>query len=212
MTVSILFLLSIAALNLIPLWTKGKFQGAERTIIISVIITSAIVLAEAILSVDGYHLKGLYTNKITALAFAVATLLYFSLVRNTKTKVVSFLFLVPLLVVSFYNLLFMWTTYQKRITPGINIEVLTGGLLSCGELIRVTETRFGILDKEIHFETSLCLRGIERIETIRLANGSAEMLIYHDGEMDSENPYSWTIENKPFGSAIEESSDTVSHQ
>ena len=88
------------------------------------------------------------------------------------------------------------TIYESKIADGYKIQVTTGGLMSCGELIHLTETKLLIFDKKIVYESSLCLQEIERIETIDFDQNSAEFLIYHNGEMDSENPYKYKIENK----------------
>lgn len=103
--------------------------------------------------------------------------------------------LIPLILLNLLTLLFGRTIYESKIADSYKIQVTTGGILSCGELIHITETEFLIFDKEILYESSLCLREIKRIETVNFDQDSAEFLIYHNGEMDSENPYKYEIEN-----------------
>jgi ABC-2 type transport system permease protein len=104
--------------------------------------------------------------------------------------------LTPLIVVSIFALIFGKVLKEFDINNETKIIVTTGGILSCGELIRITQTKFGIFDKEVHYESSLCLREINKIETIKLDEKHAEFLIYHNGEMDSENPYKYEVERK----------------
>ena len=102
----------------------------------------------------------------------------------------------PLLVVSIFTILFGQTLKEFKVNDNTKIIVTTGGLLSCGELIYITQTKFGIFDKEVHYESSLCLHEIEKIETVRIDDKHAVFLIYHNGEMDSENPYKYDVERK----------------
>ena len=53
-----------------------------------------------------------------------------------------------------------------------------------------------IFDREIFHESNLCLRGIRKIEIVDFNEKRADFLIYHNGELDSENPYKYEIENK----------------
>jgi hypothetical protein len=77
------------------------------------------------------------------------------------------------------------------------IFVTTGGFLGCGEELNITQSTFGIFDKEVfHIDSNLCLKGIHKIETSKLDEKHAEFLIYHDGQHDSENPYKYEVERK----------------
>ena len=104
--------------------------------------------------------------------------------------------LLPLIVLGVFTLLFGRTEKEFEINANYKIAVVTGGIMACGELIKITETKFGIFDKEIYHESGLCLQGIRQIKTIKFDKQIAEFLIYHNGKMDSENPYKYEIENK----------------
>jgi len=99
-------------------------------------------------------------------------------------------------MLSIYSLMFGETIYENKINSTYDINTYDGGFLACGESIRITESSFGILEKTIYSESSLCLKGISKIETIEFNKNRADFLIYHDGEMDSENPYNFEITNK----------------
>jgi len=86
--------------------------------------------------------------------------------------------------------------YEKKIDETNKISVTTGGFLACGEIIHITQTRFGIFDKDVFHIGNLCLIGINKIETVKLDDKHAEFLIYHNGKMDSENPYKYDVERK----------------
>ncbi|WP_282039377.1 hypothetical protein [Saccharicrinis aurantiacus] len=76
------------------------------------------------------------------------------------------------------------------------IVVRTGGIFSCGESITITQSCFGFFNKEIFNLDNLCLIGIYNIETVILDESFANILIYHNGENDSENPYKYKVERK----------------
>ena len=195
MTALIIFILIVIGLNLIPYFTKWDFPEVEKAINRVLIITTATFIVLTTLVFCGYKLKGVYLNPIIGVIFITTTILYFVLVKSTKRKLLEVVILMPLILISLITLSFSRTIYESKIADGYKIKVSTGGLFSCGELIKLTEAEFFLFDKAIVQEKSLCLRDIERIETIKFDRNSAEFLIYHNGEMDSENPYKYKIEN-----------------
>jgi hypothetical protein len=117
--------------------------------------------------------------------------------KNTIFKVfVTTFVLTPLLVVSIFTLLFGKKLKEFDLDKNKKIIVTNGGFLSCGEIVHITETQFLIFDKEIYYESSLCLQGIEKIEVEKKYDSQIEFLIYHDGKMDSENPYKYEFDIK----------------
>ena len=195
MTALIIFILIVIGLNLIPYLTKWDFPVVEKAINRVLIFSTVAFLVLTALVFCGYKLKGIYSNPIIGVIFITITILYFVLAKSTKKKLFAVVILTPLILISLVTLLFGRTIYESKITEGYKIQVSTGGLLSCGELINLTESEFFLFEKVIVHENSLCLREIERIETINFDQNSAEFLIYHNGEMDSENPYKYKIEN-----------------
>jgi len=197
MTALIIFLGLIVGLNCIPLLTKTNLPKTQKVIVRLLIATTILFLTVLILLFNGYRLKGQYTFLTISLTFIVLTIIYFTLFKNTTTKILATIFLLtPLLVLSIYTLLFGRVLKEFDINNNTKIIVTTGGFLSCGELIYITQTKFGLFDKEVHYESSLCLRGIEKIETIKIDDKHAEFLIYHNKTMDSENPYKYDVERK----------------
>ncbi len=196
MTALVIFILIVIGLNLFPHLTKWNFPKAEKAINRILVFTTAAFFVLTVLSFNGYKLKGLYSNSIIEIIFITTTIIYFVLAKSTKRKLITVVILIPLILLSLFTLLFGRTIYERKIADGYKIQVTTGGLLSCGELIHLTETEFLIFDKEMVYESNLCLREIKRIETLKFDQNSADFLIYHNGEMDSENPYEYKIENK----------------
>ena len=196
MTAIAIFILIIIGLNLIPQLTKWNFPKTEKAINRILVFITMTFFVLTVLSFNGYTLKGLYSNSVIGLLFIATTIIYFVLAKNTRKKLVGIVILIPLLLFSLFTFLFGRTIYENKIADDFKIQVTIGGLMSCGELIHLTKTKFLIFDKEIVYESSLCLREIERIETIKFDQDSAEFLIYHNGKMDSENPYKYRIENK----------------
>lgn len=196
MIVFLIFMAIIVGFNLIPLLTKKRFLKFERIITKLLILATVIFLVSLILLFYDFKIKGLYSNFIVGAIFILISLIYFSVIKNTKRKILTVLILTPLIFLSSYTLLFVQTNYEKRLTDNLMISTSIRGFLSCGEHIIISETKYGIFDKEIYHDGNLCLINIEQIEIKRFDKDSAIFLIYHDGEMDSENPYLYEIENK----------------
>jgi hypothetical protein len=196
MTAIIIFIGLIVGLNCIPLFTKTNFPKTEKVIVRILIVSTILFLTFAIFEFNGYKLKGFYTFPTAALTFIITTLLYFVLVKNTKKKILTVFILTPLIVLSSYTLLFERILKVFRVNDNTKIIVTSGGLLSCGEIIRITQTKFGLFDRDVHYESSLCLRGIVKIETTKIDDKHAEFLIFHNGQYDSENPYKYDVERK----------------
>jgi len=196
MIVIILFIGLIIGFNFIPQLTKTHFPIIEK-IILRVLISSTILFLLFILfDFNGYRVKGIYTLPIISLIFIILTILYFTLFKNTKKKIFTILFLAPLIILSISILLFGQVKNEYRIDNKIKISVRKGGFLSCGEEINISESKLGLFDKEIYYDSSLCLIGINKIKVVKIDNKHAEFLIYHNGEHDSENPYKYDVERK----------------
>jgi ABC-2 type transport system permease protein len=197
MTALIIFIGLIVGLNCIPFLTKKNFPKTQKVIARLLIVKTILFLTILIFAFNGYRLKGQYTFLTISLTFISLTIIYFTLFKNTITKILTtILILIPLLTISIFKLLFGQALKEFDIKDKTKIIVTTGGFFSCGELIYITQTKFGLFDKEVHYESSLCLRGIEKIETVKIDDKHAEFLIYHDKIMDSENPYKYDVERK----------------
>lgn len=196
MTVVLIFILIVMGLNLIPQLTKKKFPKTERVVSKLVIISTVTFLIATIFLFNGLRMSGFCISPIINVIFILTVLAYFSIVKNSKRKILIVLILIPLILLSSVTLIFSRKTYELEINNDHKIQVTTGGLMACGETINLTESKFGIFDKEIYHKGNLCLRDIRKIETIKFDEKVAEFLIFHDGEYDSENPYHYKIENK----------------
>lgn len=187
----IIFIGLIVGLNCVPLLTKASFPKTEKAIIVISIISTLLFLTSIFFESNGYRLKGIYTFPTIGFLFITSTILFFALCKNTKKKIIEVFLLSPLLVISIFTLLFGRVQREFKVNESTKIAVVSGGLLSCGEGIRVTQSKLIIFDKEILNETHLCLVGIYKIETVRFDDVHAEFLIFHNGEHDSENPYKY---------------------
>ena len=196
MTAIIIFIGLLIGLNCIPLLIKTTFPTVEKLIGRILIVSTILFLTFMVFEFNGYKLKGLYSFSTISWIFIVSTILFFALFKNTKKKILSVLLLTPLLVLSILTLILGQVVYEQKIDGTNKISVSTGGFLACGEIINITQTRFGIFDKEVFHIDNLCLIGINKIETIKLDDKHAEFLIYHNGQNDSENPYKYDVERK----------------
>jgi len=197
MTIAILIFIGlIIGLNCIPLLTKTTFPKAEIIIVRILIVATILFLTFGAFGLYGYSVKGLYTFSIITWTFIAATILFFALFKNTRRKILTTFLLTPLLVVAGFSLILGQLLYERQIDDKNRISVTTGGFLACGEIINITQTKFVIFDKDVFHIGDLCLEGINKIETIKLDDKQAEFLIYHNGKLDSENPYKYDVERK----------------
>lgn len=196
MTAILIFIGLLIGLNCIPLLTKKTFPTVEKLIGRILIVTTILFLTFMVFEFNGYKLKGLYSFSIISWIFIVSTILFFALFKNTKKKILTVFLLTPLIALSILTLILGRVVYEQKINETNKISVSTGGFLACGEIINITQTRFGIFDKEVFNIDNLCLIGINKIETIKLDDKHAAFLIYHNGKYDSENPYKYEVERK----------------
>jgi len=196
MTAIIIFIGLIIGLNCIPLLTKTTFPKVEKVVVRTLITTTILFLTFGLLELYGYSLKGLYSFSTITWTFIVSTILFFALFKNTRRKILTAFLLTPLLVLSILTLILGQLVYERKLDENNRISVTTGGFLACGEIINITQTRFMIFDKQVFHIGDLCLLGINNIETIKLDDKNAEFLIYHNGKLDSENPYKYDVERK----------------
>ena len=196
MTAIIIFIGLIIGLNCIPLLTKTTFPKVEKVVVRTLITTTILFLTFGLLELYGYSLQGLYSFSTITWTFIVSTILFFALFKNTRRKILTAFLLTPLLVLSILTLILGQLVYERKLDENNRISVTTGGFLACGEIINITQTRFMIFDKQVFHIGDLCLLGINNIETIKLDDKNAEFLIYHNGKLDSENPYKYDVERK----------------
>ena len=196
MTVILIFIGLIIGLNCIPLLTKFTFPKVEKALVIIIAVSTILFLAFGILELNGYSLKGLYTFKIITWIFIVITILFFALFKNTRRKLLTVVVLTPLFLLSFLTFILGQLVYERQLDVNNKIAVTKGGFLACGEIISIKQTKFLIFDKNVSQVSNLCLQGITNIETIKIDDKHAEFLIYHNGKLDSENPYKYEMERK----------------
>ncbi|ARN71172.1 hypothetical protein BST91_05665 [Nonlabens tegetincola] len=185
----------LLGLNLIPELIRKEYPKIEKIIARIVLFATIIFLILILLSLVGIRLKGLYTDTIISLAFLISSFTYFATKKNTRNKIISIVILFPLILVGFYFQFFSQNLGTYKVNDELNIKISQEGFLACGEIIQLTKSRLLVFEKELIYDTNQCLRGINRIETIKFNKRRAEFLIYHNGEMDSENPYHYEIEN-----------------
>jgi ABC-2 type transport system permease protein len=196
MTIILIFIATIIGLNCIPLLINRHLGKLETVISRVLLITTIIFGFLTILTFLDYRLKGINTNSIITLIFIVSCLFYFTLIKITWKKLIKSFLLLPMILLSINSLIFGETIYENKINDTYDIKTYIGGFLACGESIKITKTEFVVFDKTIYQKSSLCLKGIDKIESLEFNESRAEFLIYHDGEMDSENPYKYEIKNK----------------
>lgn len=196
MIVLIAFFGLIIGLCSIPFFTKSNLPKTEKVVIRLLLIFTALLLILFVFYFNGYHIKGKYTFPIIILIFIGCLVAYYVFIKNTIRKILMVILLIPLLALGIYTLIFSQTLNEFDVNDNTKIIVTSGDPLSCGELIYITKTKFVVFNKEIIYESSLCLRGIEKIETVKFNDEQAEFLIFHDKTIDSENPYRYVVDRK----------------
>lgn len=196
MTAILIFLAIVIGLNCIPLLIKQHNPKLEKIVSRLLILTTILFLIFTTLLFVDYRIKGIYSNSIIGLTFIISCFLFFSIIQNSRKKIFKVILLTPLIIISIYTLLFGETLHETKINDNYKIESFIGGFLACGENIRMTKSEFGIFEKSIYQDNNICIKGIFKLELLDFNENHLELLIYHDGEMDSENPYRYEIENK----------------
>jgi hypothetical protein len=195
MTSIILFILILIGINYIPELTSKRFLKTEKYIERIVTCATFIFLIMIILSFNGIILKGMYSNLVIGFIFVTTSILYFAINKNTTRKVISIVVLIPFILLCIYLNLFQKNLGRYKVNDDINIVVSKVGFLACGDMIRLTKSKFIIFDEVLIQESNQCLRGIYKIETVEFNKQRAKFLIYHGEKFDSENPYSYEIGN-----------------
>jgi len=194
MTAIVAYLFIIIVLNFVPVFGQFNLPRLEKVVIqISNYSMIAYGVSMTLFFFD-FKFIGLYTSTIIGLTFILTNLVFFGLIRNTGKKLLRVAILTLIFPISLYILFVSQPISRFKINDSYTIEVLTGGFLSCGQIIDITENRYLIFEKKVHDESSLCLREITKIETVKFDGKHGEFLIYHNGKVHSENPYRYKAE------------------
>jgi len=191
-----IFIAILIGLNLIPLVVKKNYPRFRKSIRIVLIISIVVLVFELVASSMDLKIKGTNTIKIIAGISLISSILYLVLQNTSKSKIIANLILIPTLLISVNHLLVYDRIGIHKLNDELNLVVSSEGFLGCGENIRITKDKFGIFDNQLKLESNLCLIGITKIEPILINNQTIEIMIHHNGERDSENPYHYKIENK----------------
>lgn len=190
----LIFISIIIGINCIPYLTKSTFPKLEK-LIVQISNYSLIAILACIISLFfNYRLKGTYTSIIITIIFILSNLFLFGLAKNTLIKLLRVIFVTILIVFSLYSFCLLHDIYTLKINENYTIKTRVGGFLSCGDKVEILKSKWGLFDKIIFIDTSLCLSGINKIEILDFNEKKAKFLIYHDQKKDSENPYTYNVE------------------
>ncbi|TNE29790.1 MAG: hypothetical protein EP346_05410 [Bacteroidetes bacterium] len=191
MTIVFLFAVLILALNFLPGLWKERLVGVEKYIWVLWLGLSLIYI---LLVFGMLHLKveprGAYTKQVVSLMLAALTVISFATLSNSWKKIGFIAIALPLLFIQAIIFPVGVTTLSLPISNNRSVELLSGGFMACGESIRVVEYKYLLFKKEVFENSSLCLTGVDKLE---LGDAEGEVLIYHSGEFDVENPYRYVL-------------------
>jgi len=182
--------------NSIPYLLGKDLLNFNRLILNLLIPIALLTLLAFVLSMSGYKLKGFYAYKILGLGSIVTSILFLATEKKIKLKIIANFLLIPLMLIGVYNTLLYHKTGTYKLNADLDLVVSQEGFLGCGETLRITQTQFLIFDKELKIDSRQCLKGITEIEPLEVNDQSIELLIYHDGVNDSENPYHHKMQNE----------------
>lgn len=174
---------------------RTRLQIVERHWTIGILSSALIYFALSVLHYYGFCLKGAYSEIVVSCFFVATVVFYYFLATNKKWKLMLLPVLGTLTVVALVAIGFGRKTYERKIDETHKIVVRSGGVLSCGELMYITESKYGIFDRELFYESSLCLRAIDSIDVVSFDHELVEFHIYHNAELHPENPYRYVVAN-----------------
>jgi len=188
MVIFLISLFIIAGLNLIPNITGFKSIEIEKKISIVLLSSLLLNIISLVLILNDIKFKGFYTNSIIGIIFIITCLLFFTIVDNNWKKILKVILLIPVIAITLITVFLSQQIAKFQINQEYNIEVRSGGLLSCGETIHICKTDILFFDKVVHNKNDLCVYGVYDIRTTHFNNEKAQFLIFHNEKLDSENP------------------------
>lgn len=188
------FLLIIFGVNCLPFIFKNKFKDFEKVVKKALMFSLIIFFVFTVLLFNDIRLKGIYSYLIIGILFFFSCLFYFAIVENTRKKILLTILLLPTILFGFLLLIFSDVKYQTKLNNKYDLQVVDGGFMTCGENIRVVESKYFVFYKEIKQVNGLCVIGIEKIMIDNVVNNKFDLLIFHNGEMDSENPLHYELD------------------
>ena len=192
---TLIFIGVILGINIISYLIPKEYPILKSRILKLVFLSSILFLAAFILSMNGINLKGLYAYKAIGIIMIVSSLSFIVLEKILKSKIVANFLLLPLIVLSGLNSILYNKIGTYKLDESLSLIVSREGFLGCGEIIRLTKSKLIIFDQELIYDSNQCLIGIENVEILKMNEHEIELLIYHNGTMDSENPYRYKLEN-----------------
>lgn len=210
MTLFIVLITIFTGISLVLIFKKYDFPKLEKVIRKISFYSLIGILICVLLLVFDFRLKGKYTTSIIGVIFLLSTILLFGLTKKSLTKILSGILTIPIFIFGILSLFweigfgffylitlpFQAPSAKSEINANHNVEVRVGGFLACGEILVITKSEFGILDKQYYAGNNSCVTGIDKIETLDFQENIVEFLIYHDGKTEFENPYKYQSEMK----------------
>ena len=82
-------------------------------------------------------------------------------------KILLVLLLIPFIVFNIFSLNVDQPIFEQELDEINKITVTKDGFLECGEIIYISQSKLGIFDKKVFQFNNLCLKGINKIETVK---------------------------------------------
>lgn len=191
MTFLFLIAITLLAINLLPGLWKDRLISYERYVWATWL---GLVLAYIIMlfGMNFFELepRGAYTKQVISLLLAIQTIISFGILRNTWRKIGFIVIALPMLFIQAVYFPLGMTGHSLQLSNNRSVETVSSGFLGCGESIRLIEYKYLFFKKELYSNNSLCLTGIYKLEA---GSSDNEVLIYHSGEFDLENPYRFVL-------------------
>jgi hypothetical protein len=173
--------------------TKTTFPKLEKIVLWLLFSSTILFLTLLIFEFNNYRVKGINSFSTVSFIFLILAILFFAIFKNTTKKILTTVILTPVLLTSIFMLLFTRTLKEFKLDDNHKIQVTNGGLLACGEHLKIIKPAFIFFDKVVYSNGNTCLKGITKIETLLNDKEKLEIEIFHDGQFGAENPYKETI-------------------
>ncbi|KAB2807726.1 hypothetical protein [Phaeocystidibacter luteus] len=196
------FLLFVVVLLPFFLSFFTRFYGSKNKRFVSrvwkvTLLSFGLIVFIFIIDVFNLRFSGKYTELIVYIVFEITAIVYFLKVPTNWSKIALDFALIPTYLVVLFQIVIYSPPSVFPLDDTYSISTRIEGLLACGESISITKNRLWIFVETLH-SNDPCLRNVESIDVIDFSPEKLIIYIHHDGDLDSENPYRYEVENEGY--------------
>lgn len=196
------FLLFVVVLLPFFLSFFTRFYGSKNKRFVSrvwkvTLLSFGLIVFIFIIDVFNLRFSGKYTELIVYIVFEITAIVYFLKVPTNWSKIALDFALIPTYLAVLFQIVIYSPPSVFPLDDTYSITTRIEGLLACGESISITKNRLWIFVETLH-SNDPCLRKVESIDVLNFSPEKLIINIHHDGDLDSENPYRYEVENEGY--------------